>query len=512
MLGLRPACSYQEVAIEYNKSLNFIHPDQCFLDGAAEAFMKLQPAYTEWNAARARQVWIHPTAASSAPVNSDSRHPNNRPSSHSEGRGGLGARPPMASQSGMPGFPQQRTGAESAPSGSNLANVPQNAGINPEPAHDSIFRHLISSLNPDDPSVTWINPGALDFLSRLERDGRLFELRAFTSLTATDLNDIQRSLFKDCVKQTLTMAGRFEHEKRACEALRQLARTLPLLLLTHSKMEIRAACNKFLKGEWESPWDKCMAKGHARQDKLAANPLSASSRTSAQKHAMAQKQARAGNLSKANQTVCSVLKPTFGHDTLYKLQEKTPVGSVVFDKQFWPTTDALAEMRRHDEWLNVQEHSFSIKKIGQYFRTCKPLSAQDADGWRGREHIGWLFSDGDSAFQELLRTHLILPNILGDFLADSLDEIAGGRMFALEKANNSLRPIVIGSLCRRCAARLGVAEVRSNEATFFHVAIHEFHSIWRRIGWGHSMRTSHSALSGSMGSTSRRESSCRDST
>ena len=40
-------------------------------------------------------------------------------------------------------------------------------------------------------------------------------------------------------------------------------------------------------------------------------------------------------------------------------------------------------------------------------------------------------------------------------------------MFALEKANNTWHPIVIGSLCRRCAARLGVAEVRSNVATFF---------------------------------------------
>jgi len=42
MLGLRHACGYQEVAIEYNKSLKLIHPDQCFLDGADEAFMKLQ--------------------------------------------------------------------------------------------------------------------------------------------------------------------------------------------------------------------------------------------------------------------------------------------------------------------------------------------------------------------------------------------------------------------------------------------------------------------------------------
>ena len=107
------------------------------------------------------------------------------------------------------------------------------------------------------------------------------------------------------------------------------------------------------------------------------------------------------------------------------------------------------------------------KEIGQYFRTCKPSSAQDADGWRGREHVGWLFADGDSALQGLLRTHLILPNILGDFFTHHLDENAGDRMFALEKANNLLRPIVIGSLWRRCAARLGVAEVCSNVATFF---------------------------------------------
>ena len=107
MLGLRSACGYQEIAMEYNKSLKLIYPDQCFLDGAAEAFMKLQPAYTEWNAARARQGWIHPSAPSSAPVNSDSWHPNNRPSSHSEGRGGLGARPPLASQARRPRVREQ---------------------------------------------------------------------------------------------------------------------------------------------------------------------------------------------------------------------------------------------------------------------------------------------------------------------------------------------------------------------------------------------------------------------
>jgi len=62
----------------------------------------------------------------------------------------------------------------------------------------------------------------------------------------------------------------------------------------------------------------------------------------------------------------------------------------------------------------------------------------------------------------------------------------------------------------RCTSRrCGSAQQCCN---FFHVVIHQLHSIWGRIGWGHSMRTSHSAFSGSMGSTFRRESSCRDST
>ena len=77
-------------------------------------------------------------------------------------------------------------------------------------------------------------------------------------------------------------------------------------------------------------------------------------------------------------------------------------------------------MRRHDEWLNIQEHSFCIKKIGQYVRTCKHLSAQDADGWRGREHVGWLFADGDSTLQELLRTHLICPTFWGTSMQNIL--------------------------------------------------------------------------------------------
>jgi len=215
--------------------------------------------------------------------------------------------------------------------------------------------------------------------------------------------------------------------------------------------------------------------GHSCQDKLAANPLSASSRTSAQKDAMAKKQARTGNLSTAIQTVCLVLKPAFGHDTPHKLQEKTPVGSVVSDKQFCPTTDALDEMHRHDEWLNIQQHSFSIKKIGQYLRTCKPLSAQDADGWRGREHVGWQFLDGDSTLQESLCTHLILPKILGDFLAEHLDEIAGAECLCSKRQTTHYAPSTLAlygvdalyvSALRKCAAVLLLFSCRNSRISF----------------------------------------------
>jgi len=33
---------------------------------------------------------------------------------------------------------------------------------------------------------------------------------------------------------------------------------------------------------------------------------------------------------------------------LLQLQEKTPVGSVVIDQQFWPTTDTLDDMHQQD--------------------------------------------------------------------------------------------------------------------------------------------------------------------
>jgi len=75
----------------------------------------------------------------------------------------------------------------------------------------------------------------LEFFSRLKRDSRQFELRAFASQTVTDLNDIQRSLL---TREDVMMAGRFGNEPKAHDTLIQLARTLLLLLLIHSKPDM----------------------------------------------------------------------------------------------------------------------------------------------------------------------------------------------------------------------------------------------------------------------------------
>jgi len=80
MLGLRVACSYQEVVRAYNKAVKLIHPDKCGMPGTDVPLMKLQ----EWNTARARQGWSHPDAPSSAPVNSDSPGPVAAPGSASQ--------------------------------------------------------------------------------------------------------------------------------------------------------------------------------------------------------------------------------------------------------------------------------------------------------------------------------------------------------------------------------------------------------------------------------------------
>jgi len=55
-------------------------------------------------------------------------------------------------------------------------------------------------------------------------------------------------------------------------------------------------------------------------------------------------------------------------------------------------------LRQKDDWQRVVEARLSVDNIRKYYACSPPLSAQDADGWRPREHVAFLFSEEDEEF------------------------------------------------------------------------------------------------------------------
>jgi len=126
---------------------------------------------------------------------------------------------------------------------------------------------------------------------------------------------------------------------------------LPTLILSHGKKVAMTRAKAFMKGDWKSLWNKCRSQGVARQDKLAQAPQTATTQRTKQVDALAQKYARAGNLSKASQTICSALKPALKLDTLDKLKAQKPQDSTDFDSSscHWLTAEEMDTLRRDDD-------------------------------------------------------------------------------------------------------------------------------------------------------------------
>jgi len=97
-------------------------------------------------------------------------------------------------------------------------------------------------------------------------------------------------------------------------------------------------------------------------------------------------------------------------------------------------------LRQEDDWRRVAKERFSVDNIRKYFDRSPPLSAQDADGWRPREHVAFLFSEDDEEFHNLIRKHMVMPFILGDFFPGHSEEVARGKYFALAKPNANGAP------------------------------------------------------------------------
>jgi len=146
---------------------------------------------------------------------------------------------------------------------------------------------------------------------------------------------------------------------------------------------------------------------------------------------------------------------------------------VDFDKTFWPSAADMDALRQEDDWRRVAEECFSVDNIRKYFACSPPLSAQDIDGWRPCEHVAFLFSEDNEAFHNLIRKHMVMPFVLGDFYPGHSEEVARGKCFALVKpdvdgapipnaggasVDADVRGIAISSTWRRCSASRAVAE------------------------------------------------------
>ena len=317
ILGLTLAADLDAVRSVYCNVRREIHPDIFWHSAAATAFQKLGEAWEQWRASR------NPSQGSPAPVQSPAR---SEPSSH------------------------QQANAQSARADDRATEGAQAQA--PPPAEDNLFGHYIHSLNPSDPAHGWTH--ALEFLSSKELAGELFELRDFSVSTLTVLDHKLHTAFRNCLHKVLLLASKFEDSIRARDTLRHLAHMLPTLILSHGKKVAMSRAKAFLKGAWKSLWNKCRSQGVTRQEKLAQAPQTATTRSTKQVDVLAQKYARAGNLSKASETICSTLKPALKPDTLDKLKAKNPQDSTDFDSRHWPTTEEMDIMRRDNDWQKTE--------------------------------------------------------------------------------------------------------------------------------------------------------------
>ena len=76
----------------------------------------------------------------------------------------------------------------------------------------------------------------------------------------------------------------------------------------------------------------------------------------------------------------------------------------------------------------------------------------------------------DEELQALIRDHLILPCLFGDFHPSHLQEYSGGLLLALEKPakdGGGIRPIICGESWRRCFASLAADAVRGPISRIF---------------------------------------------
>ena len=218
---------------------------------------------------------------------------------------------------------------------------------------------------------------------------------------------------------------------------------------------VTRAADLFDQGKWEKLWERVLKEGAKTRARTANNPRKAVVQPSAQRDRYAQRCARKGNLSKAAKVLYKASIPACNEDTVERLRELHPPGPLDFNKDFFPSIQQSAEFWESADGCNIIEEAFNISNVRTHFRTRPPLDAPDPDGWRGREHISWLFMNDDDEAQQRIINNLMLPYATGDFHPDYLHEHAGGRLSAFLKPYGiRVRPIGCASASAKLILRM----------------------------------------------------------
>jgi len=163
---------------------------------------------------------------------------------------------------------------------------------------------------------------------------------------------------------------------------------------------------------------------------------------------------RHSNVSKAGKIVCQEMIPACSDDTVKKLRDLHPERSLNLNLENLPTPESLNSFWDAEEGTGVRNKIFSVTKVRKYFRTFQALGVTDIDGWRGREHVLYLFTNNDTEIHQLITDELIFPYVMREFLPLFLPELAGVPLFAFLKKDGGLRPLLCVTIWRRCTARL----------------------------------------------------------
>ena len=311
--------------------------------------------------------------------------------------------------------------------------------------------------------------GAFAFLAEKHRLGTSFELRDYPRPTSSDLTPELLSRLGIALDKVLFMCDGFPVGSDERYILRHFAIVLPQLFFAFGTRpaHVSRAADLFDQGKWEKLWERVLKEGAKTRARTANNPRKAVLQPSAQRDRYSQRCARKGNLSKAATVLYKASVPACNEDTVERLRDLHPPGPLDFNKDFYPSTQQSAEFWESEDGRNIIEQAFSISNVRTHFRTRPALGAPDPDGWRGREHISWLFMNDDEDAQQRIITHLMLPYATGDFHPDYLHEHAGGRLSAFLKPDGvRVRPINNASVWRRGTATLICQYVRKDASDY----------------------------------------------